>query len=45
MKVDQDEICTNEDSDNRFDETHKDYGCEKYEIRLEQDGNATWYMD
>lgn len=40
-----DEVCTNEESEQRFDETHKDYGCPLWEQRLEQDGNATWYMD
>ena len=43
-RIDQDEICTNEDSDNRFDETHKDYGCLLWQQVPEQDGDATWGM-
>ena len=40
-----DEVCTNEESEQRFDETHKDYCCFLWEQKLEQDGDATWYME
>lgn len=40
-----DEVCTNEESEQRFDETHKDYCCLLWSQKLEQDGDATWYME
>lgn len=37
--------CNNVDSDNRFDFTSENYSCNKWEIKIEQDGYATWYFD
>lgn len=40
-----DEVCLNEDAEDRFEQTHEDFICPKWEQVLEQDGNATWYFD
>lgn len=45
VRIDQDEICTNEESEQRFDETHKDYVCLMWQQVPEQDGDATWGME
>lgn len=44
IDLSKDEICTNEDSEQRFEETHKDYGCFHWEHPLEQDGWVTWIL-
>lgn len=45
VKANEPEICNNVDSDNRFDTTAKDYSCNKWSPQIEQDGDATWWMD
>ncbi len=44
-KVDSERECFNVDSDVRFTQTDADYSCNHWEQALEQDGNATWYIE
>ena len=45
IKASEPRSCNCVDSDNRFDYTAEDYSCNKWQQTLEQDGEATWYID
>ena len=40
-----DRKCNNVDSDMRFDETDEEYSCSHWMPEIEQDGDATWYLE
>lgn len=45
VKAEEEQTCNCVDSDMRFDETDAEYGCNHWEMALEQDGDATWFME
>lgn len=45
VKVDAEPTCNCVDSDNRFDETDAEYSCNHFAQEVEQDGDATWYLE
>ena len=40
-----DRTCNNVDSDMRFDETDEEYSCSHWQPEIEQDGDATWFLE
>lgn len=44
-KLDEEQTCNCVDSDMRFDETDKEYSCNHWSPEIEQDGDATWFID
>lgn len=39
------EVCVNGDSEEVAEFTDADYSCRHWMPKLEQDGNATWFME
>lgn len=45
MRAGESETCNCEESEFRFDEMDAECNCVHWSQRLEQDGDATWYME
>lgn len=43
--IDRGHVCVNADSEEVAEFTDDDFSCKWWEQMLEQDGDATWYME